>query len=328
MYRVFTLKFSSKNLIVILRQMGRAKKIRRTIRYAVVYRFVRFLIFLSSIFPRVAWLKFCGFLGRLGYYFAGNTRRLVERHLVLAFGSEKSAEEIQALSKRVFEYLGKNTGEMLRATVTVVNQQDLDKILEVHGYENFEKANAKGKGIIFLTSHLGAFDLQITVMALRGLNPNIIGTPLKDARLNDLLWEYRNKHGAIAIERGKETFRLIKVLKSAGSVALLIDQDTKVKSRFVNFFGMPAATPVGATVLAMKTGASVVPTYVYLGDDWKQHMHILPEIPIQLTGDDEADMVYNTQALTNLTEQHIRNHPEQWVWMHERWKTKKGEEIV
>lgn len=246
----------------------------------------------------------------------------------MAFGKEQRAEEIRALSKRVFEYLGKNTGEMLRATVTVRNQDDLDKILEVHGYENFEKANAKGKGIIFLTSHLGAFDLQITVMALRGLNPNIIGTPLKDARLNDLLWEYRNKHGAIAIERGKETFRLIKVLKSAGSVALLIDQDTKVKSRFVNFFGMPAATPVGATVLAMKTGASVVPTYVYLGDDWKQHMHILPEVSIQLTGDDETDMVYNTQALTNLTEQHIRNHPEQWVWMHERWKTKKGEEIV
>lgn len=246
----------------------------------------------------------------------------------MAFGKEQRAEEIRALSKRVFEYLGKNTGEMLRATVTVGNQDDLDKILEVHGYENFEKANAKGKGIIFLTSHLGAFDLQITVMALRGLNPNIIGTPLKDARLNDLLWEYRNKHGAIAIERGKETFRLIKVLKSAGSVALLIDQDTKVKSRFVNFFGMPAATPVGATVLAMKTGASVVPTYVYLGDDWKQHMHILPEVSIQLTGDDETDMVYNTQALTNLTEQHIRNHPEQWVWMHERWKTKKGEEIV
>ena len=110
-------------------------------------------------------------------------------------------------------------------------------------------------------------------------------------------------------------------------MALLIDQDTKVKSRFVNFFGKMAATPVGATVLAMKTGASVVPTFVYLGEDWKQHMHILPEIPMHLTGDDETDMVYNTQILTNFIEDTIRKHPEQWVWMHGRWRTKPGNEI-
>ena len=308
--------------------MGSTKKIRRTIRYALVYRFVQVLIFLSAIVPRVWWLKFCGFLGRTAYWFASGTRRLVVRHLTMAFQQEKSEKEIHILSKKVFEFLGKNTGEMLRATATIDTLEDLQKILEVHGYENFEKANARGKGVIFLTSHLGAFDLQVTVMALRGLNPNIIGTPLKDARLNDLLWEYRNKHGAIAIERGKETFRLIKILKSAGSVALLIDQDTKVKSRFVNFFGRPAATPVGATVLAMKTGASVVPTYIYLGADWKQHMHILPEVSMQHTGDEESDMVHNTQVLTTLNEQQIRQHPEQWVWMHERWKTKPGEEIT
>jgi KDO2-lipid IV(A) lauroyltransferase len=193
--------------------------------------------------------------------------------------------------------------------------------------ENFEAANKKGKGVIFLTCHLGAFDLQVTTMAMHGLNPNIIGTPLKDERLNQLLWNYRNAHGAIAIQRGRETFRMIKILKSGGSVALLIDQDTKVKSRFVNFFGKPAATPVGATVLALKTGAAIVPTYVHLGNDWKQHMHILPEIPMNTIGDDETDMVYNTQVLTTFIEEVIRKHPEQWVWMHERWKTKPGEEV-
>jgi KDO2-lipid IV(A) lauroyltransferase len=111
-------------------------------------------------------------------------------------------------------------------------------------------------------------------------------------------------------------------LKSGGSVALLIDQDTKVKSTFVNFFGKPAATPVGATVLAMKTGAAIVPTYVHLGEDWKQHMHILPEIPMTFTGDEEADIVYNTQILTNFVEDVVRKHPDQWVWMHRRWRTK------
>lgn len=307
--------------------MSRRKKIRRKIRYSLVYRFVQFFIFLSNILPRVSWLKFSGFLGRIAYLFAPKTRQLILKHLRFAFESEKSDSEIRSLGWKVFEMLGKNTGEMLRAT-RVKNLQELEEFLTTKGMENYETAIRKGKGVIFLTCHLGAFDLQVSNMALRGLNPNIIGTPLKDERLNELLWNYRNMYGAIAIERGKETFRLIKVLKSGGSVALLIDQDTRVKSRFVNFFGKPAATPVGATVLAMKTGAAVVPTYIHLGDDWKQQMYILPEIPMRLTGDEEADMVYNTQVLTNFIEDTIRKHPDQWVWMHERWKTKPGEEIA
>jgi KDO2-lipid IV(A) lauroyltransferase len=230
-------------------------------------------------------------------------------------------DEIQKLSKDVFRMLGKNAGEILRAS-TVSTLTDLEKILVTHGLENYENAKATGRGVIFLTAHLGAFDLQITNMALRGLNPNVIGTPLKDDRLNDLLWKYRNQHGAIAIARGKETFRMIKVLKSGGSVALLIDQDTRVKSIFVDFFGMPAATPVGATLMAMKTGAAVIPTYVHLGDDGLQHMHILPEVPMVNTGDEEHDMIANTQTLTTMIEGWIRQYPDQWVWMHKRWKTK------
>jgi len=217
--------------------------------------------------------------------------------------------------------LGKNGGEILRSS-KIESLEQLEKVLVTHGYENFEIANRKGKGVIFLTCHMGAFDLQVTNMALRGLNPNIIGTPLKDKKLNELLWKYRNQHGAIAIERGKETFRMIKVLKSGGSLALLIDQDTKVKTVFVNFFGMPAATPVGATMMAMKTGAAVVPTYVHLGEDGLQHMHILPEVPMRITENEEDDMVFNTQVLTSMIEGWIRKSPDQWVWMHERWKTK------
>jgi Kdo2-lipid IVA lauroyltransferase/acyltransferase len=304
-----------------------SKRVRRQIRYTLVYRFVQFLIFVSRVLPRVTWLKLCGFLGSMAYHFANETRSLTQRHLTMAFGKEKSPEEIRKLSQQVFRYLGMNAGDILRAT-RVQNLAQLEEFLEVSGYENFIAANQKGKGVIFLTCHLGAFDLQVSTMALKGLNPNIIGTPLKDERLNELLWDYRNKYGAVAIERGRETFRMIKVLKSGGSVALLIDQDTKVKSRFVNFFGIPAATPVGATVLALKTGAAVVPTYVHLGKDWKQHMTILPEIPLEVTGDDEADMVFNTQKLSDFIEDTIRKHPEQWVWMHERWKTRPGQEIA
>jgi KDO2-lipid IV(A) lauroyltransferase len=299
--------------------MSRAKKIRRSVRYALVYALVRGMIGISAIIPRTIWLAICGAIGSLAYYFARETRALTLRHLGMAF-PDKPFPQIRRLAKNTFKMLGKNGGDILRSS-KVESLAQLEKFLVTEGLENYEAAHSKGKGVIFLTCHLGAFDLQITNMAMRGLDPNIIGTPLKDKRLNDLLWNYRNLHGAIPIARGKETFRMIKVLKSGGSVALLIDQDTKVKTIFVEFFGMRAATPVGATILALKTGAAIVPTYIYLGDDNLQHMHILPEIPMTITGNEDHDIHFYTQVLTNFIEEKIRQHPDQWVWMHERWKT-------
>lgn len=300
--------------------MSGSKGFRRSVRYTLVYWAVRSMIWLSRVFSRKAWLHICGALGSLAWHFASGTRALTLRHLSLAFPN-LSASEIRRLSKSNFKMLGKNAGDILRSS-KVKNLPQLEKFLVTDGLENYEAAHARGNGVIFLTCHLGAFDLQITNMAMRGLNPNIIGTPLKDKRLNELLWNYRNLHGAIPIARGKETFRMIKVLKSGGSVALLIDQDTKVKTVFVDFFGMQAATPAGATILALKTGAAVVPTYIYLGDDELQHMHILPQIPMTISGDEDRDIRFNTQILTNFIEEKIRQYPDQWVWMHERWKTK------
>lgn len=305
-----------------------ARPLGKRIKYGALYWLVRSLIFIANAIPRKLWLKFCGLLGRTAYVIVADARKKAIAHLRFAYSKEKSDREIISMSKEVFRMLGRNGGEILRA-IKVKTLDDLNKILVTHGYENFEHARDKKKGVIFLTCHVGAFDLQVTNMALRGLKPNIIGTPLKDERLNELLFDYRNAYGAVAVERGKETLRLIKALKSAGSTAILIDQDTKVKSRFVNFFGAPAATPVGAAILAMKTGAAVVPTYVYLDEkDWMQHMHILPEIPTIITGDEEKDMIANTQAYTNFIEEVVRKYPTQWVWMHERWKTKPGEEII
>ena len=297
-----------------------SKKIRRKTRYTAVYWSLRFMIWISGLMPRRTWLRFCGWIGSVAWHFAKSTRALTLKHLRMAF-PEKHETEITQLAKGTFRMLGKNAGDILRSS-RIKNLQELERFLVTEGLEHYNRAHEKGKGVIFLTCHLGAFDLQITNMAMRGLNPNIIGTPLKDKRLNDLLWNYRNLHGAIPIERGRETFRMIKVLKSGGSVALLIDQDTKVKTVFVDFFGIPAATPVGATVLALKTGAAVVPTYIYLGADGLQHMHLLPEIPMTVTGNEDEDVRINTQVLTNFIEQTIRQHPEQWVWMHERWKTR------
>lgn len=299
--------------------------LRKEIKYATIYWAARLFIFVANVVPRRLWLGFCGFLGWCAYHLFRQYRELSIIHLGFAY-REKSPAEIKKLAKRMFVMLGKNGGETIRA-IHVKTLEDIEKFVVVKDWENAEKPRAQGRGVIFLPNHMGAFELMVTYVSLKGFRPMVIGTAQKDPRLNELLKNYRNAHGAIPVERGKETFRLIKGLKQGGSTAVLIDQDTKVKSRFVNFYGMPASTPIGATVLAMKTGAAVIPAYIYLGDDGLQHMTMLPEITLDITGDEETDLVHNTQKFTDYIEKVVREHPEQWVWMHERWKTKPGQEI-
>jgi KDO2-lipid IV(A) lauroyltransferase len=222
--------------------------------------------------------------------------------------------------------LGMNAGDLIRA-YNITKYDDFKKIVVLKGEEHLLKAQAKGKGVIALVAHLGAFEFTATEFSFRGYKPIIIGTPVKDKKLNALLWKQREKLGAVAVERGKDTLKIMKNLKAGGTMMILIDQDTKVKSRFVNFFGKPCSTPIGATVIAMKTGAAVVPTIIHMRDDLVQEITCYPEIPMTITGNEEEDLILNTQKLSDATELEIRKHPAQWLWMHERWKTKPGEEM-
>lgn len=310
----------------LCRVMKRWKKIRRKIRYTTIYVVIRFLISLSAIVPRKTWLTVFGFFGRLSFYLATRSRRITIANLTMAYGHEKSKAEIHRLARNVFVMVGKNGADIIRS-YRVTSRDSYEKLRVIHGAEFLHRAYAKGKGVIFLTAHLGAFELCATEMAVRGYKPLIIGTAMKDKRLTELLWRQRSKLGASAIERGKETVRLLKTLKAGGTVAILIDQDTRVKSVFVDFFGKPCATPVGAAVLALKTGASVVPVFLHLRDDDMQEVNCYPEVELVHTGNEEQDIVANTQKFTNIIEDEIRKYPEQWVWMHERWKTKPGEEL-
>jgi len=302
------------------------RPIGKEIKYTALYWFVRFLIFVSNKMPRKWWLAFCGSLGKLAYAFLPRNRELAMVHLGMVYSREKSPNEIKAICREFFVMLGKNAGDVLRSTA-IRGLGDIEKVSTVNNYGNFERAYAKGKGVLFITGHIGAFDLLVTYMSLRGMKPYVIGTPLKDERLNDLMFQHRNAFGAVAVEKGKEMVRLFKALRTGGSVAMLIDVDTRVKSRFVNFLGMPAATPVGAAILAMKTGAAVVPMFIHLNEKGLQEIDVFPEVEVKTDGDEESDMVENTQRFTRVIESFVRQHPTQWTWMHERWKTRPGEEV-
>jgi KDO2-lipid IV(A) lauroyltransferase len=154
------------------------------------------------------------------------------------------------------------------------------------------------------------------------LKPQIIGTQQKDPKLNALMMKNRRRKGTEAIERGKDTLKVVRNLKSGGGVVMLIDQDTSVKSVFVDFMGIAASTPVGAALFALRTGAKVLPMGMCLGEDLQQCLTIYPAMDVVSTGDEELDLLTNTQMLSKASEVLIQKDPRQWVWMHERWKTR------
>jgi KDO2-lipid IV(A) lauroyltransferase len=302
------------------------KNTRRKIRYWFIYLMVRLMIVVSNLMPRKWWLAICGALGKIAYYLARHSRKIILSNLQLAY-PDKDVTFRKKLARKVFTMLGRNAGDVLRA-FPITDYDQYQKLRIIEGEEYLEKAYLKGKGVLFLTAHLGAFEFVATEMAFRGYKPLIIGTAPKDERLTQLLWRQRGKLGATPIERGKETVRLIRTLKGGGTVAILIDQDTRVKSVFVDFYGHSCATPVGAALLALRTGAAVIPVFVHLGNDCMQHVTCYPEVQLIHTGNEEEDIRANTQLFTQIIEREVRKYPDQWVWMHERWKTKPGQEIA
>jgi KDO2-lipid IV(A) lauroyltransferase len=296
------------------------------VRYTFLYVTILTLIFLSRLISRRLWLRFFGKLGTLAYYLERQSRKLTLKHLSMVYGRELTPAEIKQMAKDVFRKMGMNAADLIRGS-NITEMSEYEKIYVSKGIEHAEAARAKGKGIMFLTAHLGAFEFLSIELALQGFKPLIVGAPLKDKRLNKLLWKNRTKLGATAVERGKDMLKIIKNLKSGGSMIILIDQKTKLKSRVINFLGIPCATPIGASVIAMKTGTAVVPVMIHLREDFLQEWNYYPEVQLVNTGDEEADLVTNTQRMSDACEMEIRKYPTQWVWMHERWKTKPGKEI-
>lgn len=301
--------------------MNEKRPFPKRIKYWLLLVFVRALLFLAGICPRRPLLIFCGGLGALSFRLLKDPRQKTINNLTLVYGKEKTAAEIEAMGLRVFKMIGKNTADVFRS-VNMKELGDFKKVVEVVGEENLKEALASKKGVIVLSAHVGAFEMIGTYLALMDLRPQIIGKQLKDPKLNALMMENRSRRGAEAIERGKDNLKVVRNLKSGGVVGMLIDQDTTVKSVFVDFMGIPAATPVGAALFALRTGAKVVPMGMCLGADLQQHLTIYPPLEMVSTGNEELDLITNTQMLSKASERLIQKDPLQWVWMHERWKTR------
>ncbi len=256
-----------------------------------------------------------GVLGFAAYYLLPRERTRALCHLTQVFPAQ-SRLWIHHTARRSFIHLGKGLLEVM-----LITPRRLEQVIEFRGEENLRDAISIGRGVIYVTGHIGNWELMGHAVAAR-YNLSVIATPIEPERVNDMIVGLRTGMGVRTILRGRpgSSRELVRVFKENRIMGILIDQDTDVESTFVDFMGRPAWTPTAAASMALKFGAPVVFGSVERRSDNKHIITVEGPLELVHSGNREQDSITNTAMLTKKMEDTILKNPEQWVWMHRRWR--------
>ncbi|HEX4953977.1 MAG TPA: lysophospholipid acyltransferase family protein [Thermoanaerobaculia bacterium] len=281
------------------------------------YRLLRrALLGLSAILGHLSWRgtqRLGRGIGRIGWHLARRDRRRTLEHLRIAF-PELSERDRRALGRASFRHHGQTLTECLH--LMSKSCEDIGRVVQVEGWEHVEEARRVGRPILVFTGHCGNWELIGAAANCRGLGLRPVAREVEDTGLQRLLLSFRERFGTYGIARGGKAAarELLASVRGGGALAMLIDQDTKVEGVWVPFFGRPAFTPVGAARLAAKLGAAALPTFIERRPDGTHRVTF--HAPLDLP----EDATEATARMTATIEAQIRRHPEQWVWMHRRWR--------
>ena len=259
-------------------------------------------------------------LGRIGFYLDARHRGIVLNNLKLSFEGEKTDDELNVIARTVFENLGMDLMEFCR--LPWLKEEVLKGYVECEGLENFKRMHDRGKGIIFLTGHLGNWELMAIFYALNGYPVDIVVRDLDRPAIDEFVRWVRTKAGNRIISKGRSMRELLKILFEGGIVGILLDQNVSwSEGVFVYFFNRLACTNKGTALMAMASGAPVVPTFI-VREGNRHRVIIGAEVEVSNTGDRLKDQVVNTARFTKVIEDFVRKYPEQWFWVHQRWKSR------
>lgn len=242
-------------------------------------------------------------------------------NLQLAFPQWSDAQRRDTL-RRLVRHIGWMAGEF--SQFPRYTRERIGQIVVREGYEHFAAAQARGKGVIFLTGHMSAWELESFAQALYGDPLHFLVRPIENARVDALVLRYRMFSGNQPIDKNQSARAMLRILRQGGTVGILMDQNAALEEGvFVNFFGTPACTSSGLARLALRTDCAVVPVYVFWDEQLKKYrLHFEPALELVCTGDEESDVRENTQRFTKVVEDYARRYPDQWLWVHKRWKTR------
>ena len=284
--------------------------------YALAWLLVKFVGALPRPLARTAGISVAWTV----YFLHGRLRRVGMRNLELAF-PPKSLAERKKILLGVFTSLGRQAAEV--CLFPRYTRENVSQTVVYEGFENFERALARGKGVLFLTAHLGAWELSAFAHSLYGYPLGIVMRPLDNPYLDRLTREYRTLHGNKAVD--KDFARgLIAAMRKGETVVVLMDTNMIASQGvFVDFFGIQARTASGIARVALKTDAAVVPGFTIWDPGLKKYrLRFDPAVDLIRTADRESDVVSNTALFTRIIEDYVRRYPDQWLWVHRRWKTR------
>lgn len=293
--------------------MGRVrhawKMLLRLVVYAVVRPPVEVLRRMSPETSAAVGERFGGFLGAV----LPRERRRMVRHLQRAF-PDHAASDLDRVARGVFRHLGRTLGEYL--SLTAREPSELVRRVQVEGFEHLLRAKSAGRGVIVLTAHLGSWEVAAaaTGVALGGLA--VVARDLYDERLTRMVDGWRRRFSVTVLDT-RDARGMFKHLRAGGVLAILADQySARVDNVPVEWFGHPALSPVGPVSLARRTGSAVLIAFTYR--EAGRHRVVFEPYADALNGSPDTEVV---RAFNRRLEEHVRARPEQWVWMHDRWRS-------
>jgi len=289
--------------------------------YAPVWLILKIL----GALPRRVTRGFAASVTSLLFSLQPKLQKTAEFNLRLAFPDWTDAQR-KDVTRKMVRNLGWMAAEFAR--LPRLRKENIENVVILEGHENFLEGQRRGKGVLYLTGHIGAWELSSFAHALYGFPLHYMARPLDNKHLDALVNQYRCASGNLPIFKNESARVMLKILKDSGTVGILADQNTlPAEGVFVDFFGKSACTTTGLARVALHTGAAVVPGYAYWDETVRKYrLRFEPLVELIQTGDTERDVFENTQKFSKVIEQIIRKHPDQWVWVHKRWKTRpKGE---
>jgi len=283
-------------------------------------KLIEMLFKLLGLIPRKWTFGLGNRLGHFLYLVDKKHREIVLNNLTRAFGREKNRYEIEMLAKQVF----KNAFQIVFEIGWSLNldEKRLMEYFTIEGRSHFKNAYEKGQGVLVLTGHFGNWELLSVIGAMLAYPLSVLYRPLDFKPLDRFFVNLRTRFGGKVIPLKRSMFEILKSLGRGEMVVLLMDQNVDwYEGVFVDFLGHRACTNKGLALLALKTRVPVVPVFM-VREKGGFTAKFLPEIPLKISGDKTRDVEDNTQQYNQIIESFLRQYPDQWFWLHQRWKTR------
>src|SRR3989449_1985657 len=296
-------------------------RMRAAIKEVIEYGLARLLLKTFGVLPRRIPLPAAATVAWLGFHLARRQRQAGLRNLQLAMPALDQAERERIL-RGCFQNLGRLLVEF--SHFPELTKGNISEFVVHDGLENYLEGLRRGRGVVFMTAHFGAWELSSFAHAVYGYPLKFVVRPIDNPRVDALISGYRTASGNVPILRRNAARDILRALRNNEAVGILFDQNTtRSEGVFAEFFGIPAATTPAIALFALRAGAAVVPGFLIWDENLKKHrLRLDPPVELINTGDLSHDVLENTRHFNKILESYVRKHPDQWLWIHRRWKTR------